>query len=155
MLEQFYAVFDAADLDPEPFTTEKVVNMITDLINELFDLYKPVYSITTEAINAVLEDIGTMPDDVWNMDNPPEDFIEWFTSDLQSLIVTITNSLFVNFKIDPFDGREIEDDADIVDLQYTIFNEVSARFDLVVCSFSLSCSICIIFLFHTHPKKHF
>ncbi|KAK9800079.1 hypothetical protein SCARD494_01872 [Seiridium cardinale] len=103
-------------------------NLISDELNKtiasIWETYTPTYTLTFERVDSLLLDIRSIPESFWasGANEYPDIANEW-AYDIDELIYAVVNSLFVNFKIDPFDGMEEDDPAKMQDVAINDLNE--------------------------------
>ncbi|ETS82839.1 hypothetical protein PFICI_04715 [Pestalotiopsis fici W106-1] len=123
-------------------TSDLVTNDLNSTVQSIFSVYSPTYTLTSERVDWLLNDIKALPQEFW--DRPSQDaypdLLQRWVNDLQELLITVTNSLFVNFNIDPFQDMEESDPAlmqwvannDINDRWYTVFQYAYVTAGLVL-----------------------
>ncbi|ORY65271.1 uncharacterized protein BCR38DRAFT_294854, partial [Pseudomassariella vexata] len=110
-------------------TSEDVAHSLNDTVNHLFKQYPATYQLTINEIANILQNIGNITNWFWSSNETgfPE-INQRFTRDIDNLFVTVINSIFVNFKVDPFEDNE---EVDPVKMQYKAYTETNNRFILV------------------------
>ncbi|KAI1073768.1 hypothetical protein F5B20DRAFT_494965 [Whalleya microplaca] len=126
---EFFTVFDKATDGPNGDTaTQDVVDQLNGTVQDIWAMYPPTYRSTTIEIEKILANVSTIPNNVWSKDNVNSPYYFQFIQDISDLLVTVINSVFVNFKIDPILDSETQDPSK---LQYEALEQTSMRFVLV------------------------
>ncbi|KAI0158437.1 hypothetical protein BJ166DRAFT_303595 [Pestalotiopsis sp. NC0098] len=140
--DQFVTLLDRLSAGDVYITSDLVTDRLNGTIQDIFSVYPPTYTLTTERSEWLLNDIKALPQEFWDrptIDAYP-DLLQRWLNDLQELLYTVTNSLFVNFNIDPFDGMDETDPAymqyvaitDLNDRYYTVFQYAYVTSGLVL-----------------------
>ncbi|KAI0466395.1 hypothetical protein F4859DRAFT_519050 [Xylaria cf. heliscus] len=116
--------------------TQSVVDLLNSTVTEIFEKYEPTYSSTESEIDQVLQTIATIPDDWWseqgNTSADAQKYQTLFDNSIDELSTAVSNSILVNFKIDPI--QEIaENDPSVTtntQLQSAALQQTSDRFTL-------------------------
>lgn len=101
-------------------------------IQGIFDFYKPQYSATEDRVNALLSNFSALPDSFWDpqTDADRTSAENTITYVVEELAIAVFNSLFVSFKIDPFQGLD-ESDMDPDTMQDIAFKDLDGRYSVV------------------------
>ncbi|KAI0008016.1 hypothetical protein F4779DRAFT_642262 [Xylariaceae sp. FL0662B] len=114
---------------PNANATEEVVASLNGTLQYVWSMYPPTHASTHEEVNRVLANISTIPDSVWS--DGIISHVDYFTQLLENiadLLITVVNSLLVNFKIDPIAESKSTDPAK---QQYEAILATADRFALV------------------------
>ncbi|KAJ2979263.1 hypothetical protein NUW58_g7247 [Xylaria curta] len=125
------------NMDSGVSQTQTVVNLFNATVTQIFEKYKPTSVNIEYEIDRVLETVATIPNEWWSDQNRgtpnSEKYRSLFDDSLNELSIAISNSILVNFKIDPISG--ISNNADLAavtntDLQTAALQQTSDRFTI-------------------------
>ncbi|KAI1855823.1 hypothetical protein JX265_012086 [Neoarthrinium moseri] len=109
---EFNALIDKIAATDVYITSDYLAAELNSTVQIIFNLYPSTYTETDERVTTLLHDVQGLPQSLW--DSAPgtyPDLIERFEYDVNELLYAIINSLFVGFKIDPFEDMEETDPA--------------------------------------------
>ncbi|KAI0436803.1 hypothetical protein F4803DRAFT_556628 [Xylaria telfairii] len=123
-------------IDPNESPTQSVVDLLNTTVIQIFEKYKPTYVNTQYEIDDVLQTILTIPDEWWSNENntsaDSQKYQTIFDTGIDELSTAVSNSILVNFKIDPI--MDIADsDPNVTtntELQSAALQQTSDRFTI-------------------------
>ncbi|KAI0409702.1 hypothetical protein F4802DRAFT_614360 [Xylaria palmicola] len=136
-------------VDPEASPTLTVVDLLNTTITHIFERYKPTYIDTGYEVDRVLEMISTIPDEWWTDESPAaQEYEVLFEDSLDELTTAITNSILVNFKIDPIQSIALSanDTTTGTQLQTAALDQTSDRFTITFEFTFVTAGLTLIFM---------
>ncbi|KAI0132380.1 hypothetical protein BJ170DRAFT_246355 [Xylariales sp. AK1849] len=126
---EFNTLVETLDTSNATITSELVASSMNSTVQEIFAVYPSTYTLTDQRVASLLADIASFNESYWYADPGqfPHEDAQW-DYDTTELVYTIVNSLFVNFKIDPFDGMDEQDPTKMQDAAIT---DLNTRYNVV------------------------
>ncbi|KAI0193801.1 bacterial low temperature requirement A protein-domain-containing protein [Astrocystis sublimbata] len=140
-------------LDPNDSPTQYVVDFLNTTVTKIFERYTPTYVNTEYEVERVLEEIGTIPDEWWSDTNGSTKYSayyqELYDNSTDELSTAISNSILVNFKIDPMSGIDVGENTNITtntQLQTVALQQTSSRFAITFAFTFISAGLTLLFM---------
>ncbi|KAI1818370.1 bacterial low temperature requirement A protein-domain-containing protein [Poronia punctata] len=118
--------------------TQTVVAGLQDTVQDIWAKYAPSYIDSQDAIDSILDDISKIPNDYWYGEEyratvpSLSDYDAKFETDIVDMAVTVCNTIFQSYKIDPLAniaGKFTVDTPSTV-IQNAAFEATSTRFEI-------------------------
>ena len=121
-------------------TSAQVVRALNKTVTELFGLYPVTYTSTLQEVDSIFQRLGNISDSLWNDNSVTEEdpLVKKVVDLVGTLVTTVMNSVFAQFKIDPLEGDGVKIKYTTLDeLQHKVMEESAEKFNLVVSSLDL------------------